>query len=183
MICKKCYTNNEDGAKFCVGCGERMEEEKNETTTSNVNTQVNNTQSTSNNEAINNTQGFSNSQNNNINGQNVQNYNNAQYNSNTQNSNNDGTIPVYSSVSAIISIVVSFLCCGGMIGAIFGILSLVEGSKVKEFVQQGNIEMAREKLKQAKKWNMIAWIIAGIGAALCILYIIFMFGAMILSEM
>ncbi len=26
MICKNCNTNNNDGAKFCVSCGQKLEE-------------------------------------------------------------------------------------------------------------------------------------------------------------
>lgn len=71
---------------------------------------------------------------------------------------------------------VSFLCCGGIIGGIFAILSLVEGSKVKTFVQQGNIAAANASLAQAKKWNKISWIIIAVFAVLLVMYCIFMFG-------
>ena len=133
MICKNCNTNNNDGAKFCVSCGQKLEEPQ---------VIVENTQN----------------------------------NQNTTSSYNVSEVPEYKSTSAIIAIVVSFLCCGGIIGGIFAILSLVEGSKVKTFVQQGNIAAANASLEQAKKWNKISWIIIAVFAVLLLIYCIIMFG-------
>lgn len=45
MVCKKCYYNNEENAKFCVKCGEKLEPEVKEQITQSNNTQTNNTQS------------------------------------------------------------------------------------------------------------------------------------------
>lgn len=53
---------------------------------------------------------------------------------------------------------------------------MVEGSKVKTFVQQGNIAAANASLNQAKKWNKISWIIIAVFAVLLVIYCIFMFG-------
>ena len=64
--------------------------------------------------------------------------------SDTVNVNNTAVVPEYKPTVAIIQIVVSFLCCGGIIGAIFAIMSLIEGSKVKNFVQEGNIQAAND---------------------------------------
>lgn len=133
MICKNCNANNSDGAKFCAGCGAKLEEPQ-------------------------------------VIGENIQN------SQNTSSSYNGAEIPEYKSTSAIIAIVVSFLCCGGIIGGIFAILSLVEGSKVKTFVQQGNMLAANTSLAQAKKWNKISWIIIAVFAVLLVIYCIFMFG-------
>lgn len=96
---------------------------------------------------------------------------------NMNNSNNmNANIPVYNSASAIIALILSVLCCGGQLGLIFSILSLVEGSKVKQFVSQGNIQAANMSLDQAKKWDTIAWIVIGICVGLSLLYFLFSFG-------
>ncbi|MCI8486360.1 MAG: hypothetical protein HFJ20_04585 [Clostridia bacterium] len=137
MICKNCNKDNNDEAKFCVGCGAKLEE-----------SQV----------IIENT-------------------------SNNQSSNNVSEVPEYKPTSAIIAIVVSFLCCGGIIGGIFAILSLVEGSKVKTFVEQGNIVAANASLAQAKKWNKISWIIIAVFAVLLFIWAIFILGIAILEAL
>ena len=59
-----------------------------------------------------------------------------------------------------------------MIGIVFAILSLVEGSKVKNFVQQGNLQAANASLEQAKKWNKISWIIIAVFGVISLLLII-----------
>lgn len=137
MICKNCNKDNNDEAKFCVGCGAKLEE-----------SQV----------IIENT-------------------------SNNQSSNNVSEVPEYKPTSAIIAIVVSFLCCGGIIGGIFAILSLVEGSKVKTFVEQGNIVAANASLAQAKKWNKISWIIIAVFAVLLFISATFILGIAILEAL
>ncbi len=137
MICKNCNKDNNDEAKFCVGCGAKLEE-----------SQV----------IIENT-------------------------SNNQSSNNVSEVPEYKPTSAIIAIVVSFLCCGGIIGGIFAILSLVEGSKVKTFVEQGNIVAANASLAQAKKWNKISWIIIAVFAVLLFIWATFILGIAILEAL
>lgn len=96
--------------------------------------------------------------------------------SDTINTNNTSVVPEYKTTVSIIQIVVSFLCCGGIIGAIFAIMSLVEGSKVKNFVQEGNMQAANESLEQAKKWNKYSWIAIAICMVLVALYCIFAFG-------
>lgn len=101
----------------------------------------------------------------------------------TVNSNNVQAVPEYKPTVAIIQIIVSFLCCGGIIGAIFAILGLVEGNKVKDFVAQGNMEAAKASLEQANKWSKYAWIAIAICMVLVVLYCIFVFGASILSAM
>lgn len=99
------------------------------------------------------------------------------------NTNNTSVVPEYKPTVAIIQIVVSFLCCGGIIGAIFAIMSLVEGSKVKNLVQEGNIQAANESLEQAKKWNKYSWIAIAICMVLVALYCIFVFGVSFISAL
>ena len=103
--------------------------------------------------------------------------------SDTVNVNNTAVVPEYKPTVAIIQIVVSFLCCGGIIGAIFAIMSLIEGSKVKNFVQEGNIQAANDSLAQAKKWSKFSWIAIAICMVLVALYCIFVFGFAILENM
>lgn len=99
----------------------------------------------------------------------------------TVNTNNTTTVPEYKPTVAIIQIVVSFLCCGGIIGAIFAILALVEGSKVKTFVAQGDMQSANASLEQANKWSKYSWIAIAICMVLVFLYCIFVFGASFLA--
>lgn len=109
--------------------------------------------------------------------------NNAQNYQGAPNYNAGATVPTYNMTPAIIATVVSVLCCGGVIGLIFSILSLVEGSKVKNYVAQGDIVNANNSLETAKKWNKYAWIAIAICEVLVVLYCIFVFGMAILSEM
>ena len=83
---------------------------------------------------------------------------------------------MYEAGSAIAACVVSVVCCGGILGLIFAILSLVEGGKVKTFVASGNIDAANASLVDAKKWNKYAWIAIAICMVLMIAYIVFSFG-------
>lgn len=101
----------------------------------------------------------------------------------TVNTNNNAGVPEYKPTVAIIQIVISFLCCGGIIGAVFAILGLVEGNKVKGFVQQGNIEAANASLEQANKWSKYSWIAIAICMVLVLLYCIFVFGGTIIANM
>lgn len=101
----------------------------------------------------------------------------------TVNTNNVQTVPEYKPTIAIIQIVISFLCCGGVVGAVFAILALVEGNKVKGFVAQGNMEAAQASLDQANKWSKFSWIAIAICMVLVALYFIFVFGASFLSAM
>lgn len=91
---------------------------------------------------------------------------------NQQNMGNNIESPKYNATSSIIAIIVSVLCCTGLIGSVFAILSLVEGSKVKNFVQQGNLQAANASLEQAKKWNKISWIIIAVFGVISLLLII-----------
>lgn len=92
----------------------------------------------------------------------------------------------YSPASAIIALVVSLCCCSNIFGIIFSILALVEGGKVNPFIQTGNIQSAKASLAQYKKWTKYAWISTAIWAGVIILiyvlYFIFIFGIVALSE-
>lgn len=103
--------------------------------------------------------------------------------SDTVNTNSTAVVPEYKPTVAIIQIVVSFLCCGGIIGAIFAIMSLVEGSKVKNFVQAGNIQAANDSLAQAKKWSKFSWIAIAICMVLVLIYFVVVVGAAVLESM
>ena len=109
--------------------------------------------------------------------------------SDTINTNNAAVVPEYKSTTAIIQIVLSFLCCGGIIGAVFAILALVEGSKVKTFVQEGNMQAAYTSLDQANKWTKLAWIFIAISMAIIaiiaivyVIYFVFILGVITLDS-
>ena len=113
--------------------------------------------------------------------------------SDTINTNNAAVVPEYKSTTSIIQLVLSFLlsflCCGGIVGAVFAILSLVEGSKVKTFVQEGNMQAAYNSLEQANKWTKFAWIfiaifmaIIAIIAIVYVIYFVFILGVITLDS-
>ena len=81
---------------------------------------------------------------------------------NQQNMGNNIESPKYNATSSIIAIIVSVLCCTGLIGIVFAILSLV----------QGNLQAANASLEQAKKWNKISWIIIAVFGVISLLLII-----------
>lgn len=165
MICQNCNRENRDDSKFCEGCGATLIKEE---VVQDVPVQepdpIQYTQPQP--------QPF----------QNVE-PEMAQNQTNNTNNTTGEPIPEYNPASAIMAIVVSVLCCTGMIGIIFAILSLVEGSKVKTFVQAGNISAAKASLADAKKWNKIAWIITGVLAGLSLIVGIFYFAAGLLSSL
>lgn len=47
---------------------------------------------------------------------------------------------------------------GAICGIVFAILSLEEGSKVKKFVNQMEMQAANTSIEQTKKWNKYSWI-------------------------
>lgn len=65
------------------------------------------------------------------------------------------------------SILVTIFCC-----LIFGIIGIVNASKVNSEYAAGNFEAANEASKNAKKWTMWGFIIGLVGT---ILYVILMF--------
>lgn len=150
MICNKCYYNNDQGASFCVKCGEPL-----------------------NNVAPNNTNQYNNQQNN--------------INPNYSNGYNGVNVPTYNVANAIVALVISLCCCSNIIGVVFAILSLVEGSKVSQFVRFGDMVSANNSLDQAKKWVKYSWISIAIWAAVIaiiyVLYFVFIFFIAIMSEM
>lgn len=101
----------------------------------------------------------------------------------TEQTNNSSDIPTFSSGHAIFLIIFSALCCGGIIGAVFAILALIEGNKVKDYVAAGNLEMARKAKKDSDKWIKATYITWAVVAVLLILYFVFVFGMAFLSAM
>ena len=158
MICNKCYYNNDDNSMFCIKCGEKLKD----TSTNVVN---NNQQATQN-----------------VTSQN----NNQQPVQNVSAQNNMGNVPKYNSASAIVALIASFLCCTNVIGIVFAVLSLIEGSKVSQFVQFGDMISANNSLVQAKKWGKYAWIATGVVAVLAVIfyivYFVFILGITIFSN-
>lgn len=112
--------------------------------------------------------------------------NNVNYNNNV-NVNNMGNVPTYNIANAIVALVISLFCCSNIIGIVFAILSIVEGSKVNQFVKIGDILSANESLNKAKKWVKYAWISFAIWAVVVILFYVIYFccilGITALTEM
>lgn len=73
---------------------------------------------------------------------------------------------------AIIATVMTFLCCG-IIGAIFGILSIVSANKVDSNWRLGNYNEAYRQANKAKTWAIVSYIAAAIGFIISVLYAIF----------
>lgn len=108
-------------------------------------------------------------------------------NPNNANVNSIENVPTYNMANAIIALVVSLCCCSNIIGIVFAILSIVEGSKVSQFVRFGDIVSANASLEQAKKWVKYAWISLAIWVAVIIMfyivYFVFIFGMFAITEM
>ncbi len=151
MFCSKCGSLNSDDSKFCQSCGAKLGTENSNSSSINNNTGV------VNNAPINN--GYSNNYTNNQSGP----INNVNYND----------IPTFNPAHSIFLIIFSILCCGGIIGVVFAILSLVEGNKVKDFVAMGNIEAAKKAKKESNKWIKATYITWAVIAALVIIYFAF----------
>ena len=60
---------------------------------------------------------------------------------------------------AIISTVMGFLCCG-IIGSIFGIISIVSANNVDKFWRSGNYDEAHRQSKKANTWANIGIIVS-----------------------
>ena len=116
----------------------------------------------------------------------MQNTNNTNYNNNV-NVNNMGNVPTYNMANAIVALVVSLCCCSNIIGVIFAILSIVEGSKVSQFARFGDIASANASLVRAKKWVKYAWISLAIWVSVIIIfyivYFVFIIGMVAVTEM
>ena len=96
-------------------------------------------------------------------------------NSQVQNTNNMGNVPTYNIANAIVALVISLSCCSNIIGIVFAILSIVEGSKVSQFVRFGDMASANASLIQAKKWVKYAWISLAIWVGVIIVFYIIYF--------
>ena len=69
----------------------------------------------------------------------------------------------YQTFSIIIS-VVSFLCCGGWIGVIFGVLGIVFSSQAKTAYASGDMQQALTRSKNARLMCILGMVMIGIGA-------------------
>lgn len=87
-------------------------------------------------------------------------------------------IPTFSPAHSIILIIFCLLCCGGVVGVVFAVLSLVEGNKVNDYVKNGNIEEARIAKNKSTKWIKATYITCAVVAALVIIYCVLSFLAM-----
>lgn len=88
---------------------------------------------------------------------------------------NNGDIPTFSPAHSIFLIVFCILCCGGVVGVIFAVLSLVEGNKVNDYVKNGNIEEAKIAKKKANRWIKATYITCAVVTALVLLYCLISF--------
>ena len=70
---------------------------------------------------------------------------------------------------AIISTVMGFLCCG-IIGSIFGIISIVSANNVDKFWRLGNYGEAHNQAKKANTWANVGIIVSIVGFILAIIY-------------
>lgn len=86
-------------------------------------------------------------------------------------------MPTFSSGHSIFLIVFSLLCCGGIVGVIFAIMSLVEGNKVNDYAANGDLENALICKKNSDKWIKATYITWAVVAVLLILYFIIMFAS------
>lgn len=85
----------------------------------------------------------------------------------------------YQTFSIIIT-VVSFLCCGGWIGVIFGVLGIVFSSQAKAAFNSGNMTEALSKSKNARLMCILGLVMIGIGAIATII-ILALYGTAIIA--
>lgn len=96
-----------------------------------------------------------------------------------------GAYKDYKAFSIIIA-VVSFLCCGGWVGVIFGVLGIVFSSQAKTFYDAGDMVQAEAKSKSARTMCILGIVMIVIGAIMtCILLTVYgaSIVAMIATEM
>ena len=108
---------------------------------------------------------------------------NIDINQNNLNNNTNNQMPSFSSGHSIFLIIFSFLCCGGVVGAIFAILSLTEGNKVNDYAAEGDYNNALRCKKNSDKWIKATYITWAVSAALIILYFVFVVFVGVMSEM
>lgn len=90
-----------------------------------------------------------------------------------------GEFKDYQTFSIIIA-VVSFLCCGGWIGVIFGVLGIVFSSQAKAAFNSGNMTEALSKSKNARLMCILGLVMIGIGAIATII-ILALYGTAIIA--
>lgn len=83
----------------------------------------------------------------------------------------------YQTFSIIVSIV-SFLCCGGWLGVIFGVLGIVFSSQAKTAFNAGDMIQAESKSKNARLMCILGLVMIGIGAITSVI-ILALYGASI----
>lgn len=86
----------------------------------------------------------------------------------------------------IILTIVSFLCCGGWIGVIFGVLGIVFGSQAKSAYAAGDYTAAESKAKTAKLMSLLALAMVILGAIISGILLLIYGGsliALVASEM
>lgn len=70
---------------------------------------------------------------------------------------------------AIISTVLTFMCCG-VFGCVFGIIAIVSANNVEKYWRQGHYDEAERQASKAKTWGIISIILSVIGFILTILF-------------
>lgn len=68
----------------------------------------------------------------------------------------------------IIVAIASFLCCGGVLGVIFGVLGIVFGSQAKAAVSAGRLDEAATHAKNAKLMFILGLVMIGVTLLLTI---------------
>ena len=71
-------------------------------------------------------------------------------------------------VANIIVTIASFLCCGGMLGVVFGVLGIVFGSQAKAAVSAGRTDEAATHAKNAKLMFILGLVMIGVSLLLTI---------------
>lgn len=108
---------------------------------------------------------------------------NEQVVANNFNNNSNRQMPTFSSGHSIFLIIFSLLCCGGVVGVIFAVLSLVEGNKVNEYAANGDYENALRCKNASNKWIKATYITWAVVAALVLIYFLFIFFVAFMSSM
>lgn len=76
----------------------------------------------------------------------------------------------------IVLTIISFLCCGGWLGVIFGVLGIVFSSQAKNAFQTANYTEAQAKAKTARLMSILVMVMIGLGAIFSII-ILLIYGA------
>lgn len=63
-------------------------------------------------------------------------------------------------LQSILVTVLTFLCCSNILGLPFGIAGIVNASSVESKFNRGDVEGAERAAKNAKKWTIVAGVLA-----------------------